>query len=288
MLRFLTVLLAAAGLLPGLALADDWQSGRFVLADWPGPPITVHFIEPGAGAMAKAPVVIVMHGVDRNADDYAANWQALAREHGLRIYAPEFSARDFPGAAFYNLGGIGTDGPFAYEAIEPLFDAIAARGRGARGYYLFGHSAGAQFVHRALLFETLPHLSAAYAANAGWYTLPDAETAWPYGLDGVSVGEGSVRAWLERPLVVMLGDRDTDPADPNLRQTPEAAAQGPHREARGEFFFTSAQARAAELGAGFAWRVVSVPGVAHDNAGMAIAAAALIAAEAQPSVEPDR
>lgn len=281
MLRFITVILAAALLNWSPAFADDSRTGRFVFSDWSGPPLTIHFIEPSAEAMADAPVVIVMHGVDRNADDYAANWRGLVREHGFRVYAPEFSDADFPGAAMYNLGGIGTDGPYAYSAIEPLFSAISERGGSAEGYYLFSHSAGAQFVHRAVLFEDLPRLITAFSANAGWYTLPDADTAWPYGLDGVPVDDAAVGQWLGRPLVVLLGDQDTDPRDRNLRRTAEAMAQGEHRYARGAYFMRAARDRAAELGVPFSWTAYNVPGVAHDNAGMAQAAALLIALDAE-------
>jgi len=221
--------------------------------------------------------VIVLHGVDRNADDYARNWEGLAGSLGLRVYAPEFTAEAFPGAEMYNLGGLGTDGPFAYAAFEPLFDAIAARGGDATGYHLFGHSAGAQVAHRAVLLEPLPRLITVYAANAGWYTLPHEGVAWPYGLGGTGIAEAAVRDWLEAPLMILLGDQDTDPRHRYLRRTPEAAAQGPHRYARGAFFASVGRAQAEALGADFNWKVGSVPGVAHDNAGMAQAAATMIA-----------
>lgn len=280
MLRYLSAILVAVTVASGSALADDVRSGSFVFSAWSGPPVTVFFVEPAPDVMEDAPVVIVLHGVDRNADDYARNWESLARQFGLRIYAPEFSAQSFPGAALYNLGGVGTDGPHAFAAIEPLFSAISGRGGQATGYYLFGHSAGAQVVHRALLFEEMPRLHEAYAANAGWYTMPDTRSPWPYGLHGTPADEDSVRRWVGLPLVVMLGDRDTDPDDPNLRRSTEAAAQGEHRYARGMHFVAAAEAAAVTLGAAFSWRVVRVPGIAHDNAGMAQTAAVLIAAEA--------
>lgn len=280
MLRTLFTLLLAAIIPCGPALAEQVRTGSFVFSAWSGPPLRVFFVEPGPEAMDEAPVVIVLHGVNRNADDYARNWRALARRYGLRIYVPEFSDQAFPGAAHYNLGGIGTGSPHAYAAIEPLFTAIAGRGGEAGGYYLFGHSAGAQFVHRALLFEDLTRLNTAYAANAGWYTLPDATIAWPYGLGGVPVDDDAVRHWTGQPLVVLLGERDNDPQHRHLRRTPEADAQGPHRYARGTFFVETARDRAAALGTPFGWTVNSVPGVAHDNAGMARAAASLIRAEA--------
>ena len=281
MMRFLISLLVLVATQISAAWAEDWRTGRFTVSDWAGPPLRVFYAEPPEGLLPDAPVVIVMHGVNRNADDYRDNWIALAEQYGLRIYAPEFTAEDFPGAAFYNLGGVGTDAPSSYAAIEPLFTAIRDRGATAQGYTLFGHSAGAQFVHRALLFEDMPHLLTAYSANAGWYTLPDLEADWPYGLSGVPVSEDQMAAWLGRPMTILLGDADTDPRDPNLRRTPEALAQGPYRYARGQYFFDRAGSEAARLDVPFHWQVVTVPGVAHDNAGMARTAARLIAEDAR-------
>ena len=281
MMRYLISLIVLLTTPFGLARAEDWQAGQFVFSDWAGPPLRVFYLEPPAGLSPDAPVVIVMHGVNRNADDYRDNWRDLAQQYGLRVYAPEFSAADFPGAALYNLGGVGRDGPSAYAALEPLFSAIAQRGGDADGYYLFGHSAGAQFVHRALLFEDLPHLITAYSANAGWYTLPDPNQAWPYGTAGTSASEDDIGRWVGMPLTILLGERDTDPRHQHLRHTPEAEAQGPHRYARGVYFANAARVRAEELGVTYGWRVGSVPDVAHDNAGMAEAAAWMISIEAR-------
>lgn len=286
MMRFLIPLFALAATQLSAAVAQDVRTGRFTLSDWPGPPLRVFYAEPAGEDLHDAPVVIVMHGVNRNADDYRDNWIGLAEHYGLRVYAPEFTRRAFPGAAAYNLGRIGQEGVSSYAAIEPLFAAITQRGA-ADGYILFGHSAGAQFVHRALLFEDMPHLLKAYSANAGWYTLPDQGSDWPYGLAGVPVSEDQIAAWLGRPMTLLLGDADTDPDDPNLRRTPEALAQGPHRFARGLFFFQSARAEAERLNAPLGWRVVTVEGVAHDNAGMAQAAAYLIDEEARTRVSAD-
>lgn len=286
MLRLFLLLCLAMPSFAGVVQAEDWRSGQFVLSDWDGPPINVYYVEPASDDLASAPVVIVMHGVNRNADEYAANWQALVSEYGLRVYAPEFSQESFPGAAYYNLGGVGTEGPFAYGAIEPLFTEIQRRAA-ADEYYLFGHSAGAQFVHRALLFEALPHLDLAFSANAGWYSMPDEGVAWPYGLEGLPLDGDDLSHWVSRPMVILLGDQDIDPDDPNLRRTPEADAQGPHRYARGERFAAAGEAQAEALGADYGWHVISVPGVAHDNAGMAIAAAALIAGQTQALRSPE-
>lgn len=284
MMRWFYSLLALAAIVLGAARAEDGPVGQFMVTGWAGPPLRVFYVERPQAALEGAPVVIVMHGVNRNADEYRDNWIELSERYGLRVYAPEFSAEAFPGAAQYNLGGVGTDAAVSsYAAIEPLFDAIRARGE-AEGYVLFGHSAGAQYVHRALLFEDLPRLQQAISANSGWYTLPDPETDWPYGLAGVEVSQSQIAAWLGRPMTILLGDADIDPDYPNLRRTPEAMAQGPHRFARGQFFFDAARAAAERQETPFAWRIVTVPGVAHDNAGMALGAIGLIV-DAAPAGE---
>lgn len=264
------------------AMATDAPgSGQFTFDSWNGPDLPVYYHEPSGDSFEDAPIVIVLHGTRRNAEDYAESWRELSREFGLRVYAPEFSRQDFRGSRHYNLGSVGSDRPSAFSALEPLFAAIRARGETSDGYYLFGHSAGAQFVHRALFFEDLDNLELAIAANAGWYTLPDKTTDWPYGTGTLPVGGPALKAWLEKPLLIMLGDQDTDPNGTSLRKTTEAMEQGPHRFARGQYFFQLAKQAAEALNAEFRWRKETVPGVAHSNRGMAKAAAPIIAAHAR-------
>jgi hypothetical protein len=231
------------------------------------------------------PVVFVMHGVNRDADRYRDEWADLARRHGFIVIAPQFGVRDFPGSLGYNTGYfVEADGSprprhrWSFAAIEPLFDDVRARfGTGSLRYTIYGHSAGAQFVHRYVLFVPEARIERVIAANAGWYTMPDEAVAFPYGLGGTPVGPDALQAVLGKSLTIMLGTADTDRADPDLRRTPEADAQGPHRFARGHAFFERGQSAATAAAVPFGWTIVEVPGIAHSNAGMAAAAAALIA-----------
>lgn len=248
-------------------------------------PITVHYYNPGREAAGR-PVLFVMHGTGRNAAAYRDAWAPLAQRYGVLLVVPEFSEAYYPGSAAYNLGNMfGADGApvdearWSFSVVEPLFEAVKRRsGSKAPSYLLYGHSAGAQFVHRFLLFKPQNRAAAVVVANAGWYTMPDPEVAFPYGLGGTPVDAARLRQALARPLVVLLGEADTDPAHPQLRRTPEALAQGPHRFARGQAFFKQGQAAAAALGTPFGWRLATVPGVGHSNAAMAEAAARLLLA----------
>jgi poly(3-hydroxybutyrate) depolymerase len=226
------------------------------------------------------PVVFVMHGVRRNADEYRDQWYELAEQHDFLLVVPEFNDKDFPGAEGYNYGNVygpkgGTRDPsrWAFSVIEPLFDEIRDRfDMEVDTYALYGHSAGAQFVHRFLYHVPDARVSRAVAANAGWYTMPDLNTPFPYGLGGSYVGPKRLRKALQQPLLVLLGEADTDPGHPSLRRTPGAMAQGAHRFERGQAFFAAGQAEAVRLEVPFGWTLETVSDADHDNRKMAPAA----------------
>lgn len=273
--------LAATGGDAGLAAVPAGR-GRFTFDGWSGPPILVWYQRPQV-VTPQTPVLFVMHGVKRDAERYRDEWSAMADRGGFILVVPEFNDRQFPGAAGYNLGfvqdGAGRPRPrdkWSFSAIEPLFDAIRRMtGTTVDRYGLYGHSAGAQFVHRYVMFMPEARVGQAIVANAGWYTMPQKDVGFPYGLKGSGVSDDGLREALQRRMTILLGTRDTDEQHPNLRRTPEAMAQGANRVARGERFFDAAAAAARDLKVPFAWKLQQVEGVTHDNGGMATAAASL-------------
>ncbi len=232
------------------------------------------------GLAMDRPVVFVMHGAQRDVDAEFDRWYALALEREFLLVVPEFNARDFPGARGYSYGNVqdesGQPRPrstWSFEAIEAIFDDLRQRfGMTAEGYAIYGHAAGAQFVHRFLLHVPEARVSRAVAANAGWYAMPDFTVAWPYGLQGSAVGEEQLRHALQASLTLLLGAENSVPDEPGRRWTPEALTQGPHRVARGEAFFTAGKAAAAERGIAFGWQLATVPGAGQDSDLMAAAA----------------
>lgn len=266
---FTTALTAhpAAAATPPRDSFDFTQAGHHVKV-W-------HYAPAGLGA--DAPVVIVMHGVGRNGEDYLNDWAGLADEHHFLLVVPEFSKEEFPGDEGYNYGNTvdkaGAPRPreeWSFSMIEPIFDLVRSRlGNHRANYLIFGHSAGAQFVQRFLYFVPEARVARAVAANAGWYLLPDFTAAFPYGLKGTPVAEAALRTTLARPFVVLLGTADTDVKAKALRHTPEAEAQGPHRFARGHFYFAQAQLAAERLHCPFGWSLSTAPGIGHSDKGMA-------------------
>lgn len=262
-----TGLQAATALTPGTGRIEIQRGGKTVPV-W-------YYVPPDAAA--DTPILFVMHGVNRNADDYRNSWLPHAEKYRVVLLAPEFSEKEFPGDEGYNLGGI-VDArkralpaeQWAFSFIEPIFDEVrTALGNRSEKYYLYGHSAGAQFVHRYLYYVPNARVANVVAANSGWYTLPDQKIDFPYGLRGARVSDQALKTMLQRPVVILLGTQDNDPNHKHLRRAAEAMKQGPHRLARGQFFFNAAQRKAAELKVPFGWKLATAPGIGHSDRGMA-------------------
>jgi poly(3-hydroxybutyrate) depolymerase len=260
-------------------------NGEFTFDAWQGPPFKVFTFVPEGIDPATAPILIVMHGVNRDADRYLAQWRAPAQQCGFIAIVPEFARSAFPTSREYNLGHLSPRGETAlrprgrwsFAAIEPLFDAVVAKAGGRQqGYTLYGHSAGSQFVHRFLLTQRNPRAHRFIAANAGWYTLPTFAIEYPFGLGGTDMGTADLKAALAADTVILLGTRDTDSQAANLNTSKGAMMQGKHRFARGQYFYGFGKEMARREGWEFGWSLRQVPGIGHDNGGMARAAGALV------------
>ncbi len=262
--------------------------------DWNGPAIRVYLLRP-ENAGPDAPVVFVMHGVNRDADRYFAEWRPFAEKYGFILVVPEFPVKKFPGAANYNLGGIldakgamTSRKGWAFSVIEPIFDEVVKRLHLTAGdYILYGHSAGAQFAHRFAMFGAGERARMVISANAGWYTFPG-RGEWPYGPDGLPAGLFDQAMALGAPLTILAGEADADPMHPSLRRTPEANAQGATRYERAIAFYNAGLDLAAETNANFHWSCITAPGVDHDDAKAAPYAVALILFPSKPVAGPCR
>ena len=220
---------------------------------------------------------MVMHGRKRNGDEYRGYFAGEAERAGFVVVAPNFSEADYPHPYAYNYAGMcdakGEMLPRAqwlFPVLQSVFeDARSRLGSKRDRFFLFGHSAGGQLVHRLATFGWLPGIERAIAANSGSYTLPVHGEAFPFGLDGTPMNDDDLRRLFARPLTLQLGDRDVDVDDPELPREPGAMKQGPHRFARGHHYFDVAKREAARLGVPLAWKLVVTPGVAHSGHDMA-------------------
>ena len=280
--------------------------GRVVFAARDGTPLTAHTYRATRFAPTSGPIWFVMHGASRNADAYVRAAAAVAERHAALVLGIEFDAERYPSSDAYTLGVMRAGTPYTrsyesaawrdphsyvYSELEHVFEAARQLLHGQQdGYFVFGHSAGAQFTHRLLTF--LPHarVLGAVAANAGWYTMPrpgnghDANDFMPYGLRGSPVQDTDLCALLTAPLTLLLGEADvaTPDQDDMLRDSAAAMSQGSTRLARGQAYFAAGQAQAAALGIRLGWQLHVIPG-GHDKEQMLPAAGHLLFA---PDVKP--
>ncbi|MCX7383529.1 MAG: alpha/beta hydrolase [Alphaproteobacteria bacterium] len=234
----------------------------------------------------ETPILFVHHGVARNGGDYRDFWLPLVDEADVMVIAPEFSNADFPGSHWYNFGNRadskGVEKPRAewtYGIPGRVFAALRASGITRRsGFGQFGHSAGGQFVHRAMSLGFRDWVQAVVSANAGTYAMPTMASDFPYGLGNTGLDDATVAALLRFRLTVMAGTADVITDDPNFPKDKPAMAQGPTRYARAHAYIASARAEASRRGVECGWTIVDVAGVGHDGNRMSAAAAPILSA----------
>ncbi|AVF37084.1 hypothetical protein [Rahnella sikkimica] len=237
-----------------------------------------------AGADENTPVVMVMTGIDRNAATYRNDWITVADQYHLRVMVPHFSEQEFPGAAGYNLGNLVDSkthrrlpkSQWAFSMVDNLFTTLQKLGvTSQKQYYLFGNSAGCQFVHRMLTLLPEPNVKAAVCAAAGWWTLPDADQRWPYGLreSPVAVNQQQLNDYFAKPVLIAVGAEDDDPENHLLRKSKQAMAQGTNRLERAESYFTTSQQRAEQNNTPFNWHFMDLSDTGHSGSKMSVFAA---------------
>ncbi len=243
-----------------------------------GKTLKIHYNIPASGSRKNMPVLLVMHGTDRDADNYLLAWKELSDAKGFMVFAPEFGTADFPADADYTQGDmfqgstLKDEEQWGFSIIEALFDFIVKDLSGnQKTYDMWGHSAGAQFTHRYVMFKPYARLNRAVSANAGWYTLPDPTVDFPYGLKNSPVTSQTLGYSFGQRLTIQLGTADTN-RDSNLNTSAGAEAQGTNRYERGKYFFNVANQKKTSYSA-FAWEKREVAGVAHKYREMAADAA---------------
>jgi poly(3-hydroxybutyrate) depolymerase len=285
--------LLGAGMMAGSVSAEPAGTseihlgkGSFLYTDSlvnPGKSLKVWYYLPVDKKVDKTPILFVMHGTLRNGEIYRDQWVDLAQKYGVLLIVPEFSSDDYPSGK-YNRGNVlGKDDEapqppetWTFAVLERLFDQVKKMtGNGAKQYDIYGHSAGGQFVHRLALLMPQARYRRAVAANAGYYTLPTitGPDPYPFSLKNTPATAETLKTDFGRELIVLLGEEDIDPNDPDLYHSLEADKQGLYRFARGQYFYKMGKESAEAAKAKFHWKRVIVPGVGHSNERMAAAAA---------------
>lgn len=270
-------------------------SGKFSVtgaAGYAEKEILVHYHVPKS-INVNSRVLIVVPGAGRNGDSYRDSWIKASEKFNVVILSPSYSEEKYPGFWNYNIGGMLSDvkaskakgvesfkivknpKEWIYNDFDEIFEAAKARFNLTTGKYdMFGHSAGGQVLHRLALFDVENKANVIIAANSGWYTVPDDDQTFPYGVGDLGFTNDFYRSAFGKKLVVFLGEKDDEnERRGDLTRSVEIDRQGTHRLARGKNFFNNAQRFARNMGAKLNWSIEIIAGVGHDKNLMGEAAA---------------
>jgi len=236
----------------------------------------------------KTPVeiLVVVHGTPGSdetalevAEHFLTNFILAAKRKGMILLAPAFDQRDFGSKA--GPGG-GYRGLFGREirADEFLNEILARYVTKFRGYdgtiYLYGHSAGGQFVSRYAVMHA-PRLKGAVISAAGSYAFPNPNAPWADGMQPLRRtmtwdGDAKPRfvdirpdpnGWLEAsqlPITVLVGDAD------ETRMSQNPTQKGANMVTRAGSWVEEMNALADSHAKVGSIRLVVVPGVGHNSA----------------------
>jgi len=231
------------------------------------------------GDITTMPILMSLHGASRNGESYRDYWIQMANEHGFMVIAPEFTTENYPGLGDnYNMSNIFDDGDnpsletfndkseWTFSTLDPLFDYVKVAASNIRETYnAWGHSGGAQFLHRFVTYLPNSKLDIAVCSNAGWYTVAENGVSFPYGIDNGQLPTTDLITAFSKKLIVHLGKNDTnsDSSTGIRRNDVVDAQQGIHRFERGQYFFNTSQATAQNMEVTFNWEKHEVAGIGH-------------------------
>ena len=140
-----------------------------------------------AGLDENTQILVVVHGsLERGkpatylAEKFIRRWTDFAEEKNLIVISPAFDRKNYQAYGGYRgLFGrdVGAD-EFVNDVVKIYTRAIGNRNE---TFYLYGHSAGGQFVIRYVVRHPDKILKAV-ASAPGRYAFPDPGAPWPYGM----------------------------------------------------------------------------------------------------------
>lgn len=243
-------------------------------------PLKVVYHVPSKGGLDHMPIIFVLQGADRGHDYLLKGWRARAEKEGFVVFIPQFDKDPYPLSAYQEVGimdakhsRLTARDSITPQLIDHLFLHVRQRlGSQRSTYRLYGHSAGGQFVQRFMLFHDSPYVDRAVIGSPGWYTFPDREQSFSYGIKNVPyVDDVRLRRYFAKDIIVQLAEGDTV-REWFLRKTPEADRQGRNRLDRGRTFYDYCRRLCLRRGWPFRWRLVEEPGLGHQSVEMGMRA----------------
>ena len=233
--------------------------------------IPVFFYKPSY--YRKDRIIVVMHGVNRNADEYRDHAVSMGDRFNALIVAPLLDTEQFPSIKYQRGGVVDKENrsqpreEWTYNLIPKIVNEVRTlEAREDIPFYVIGHSAGGQFVVRMCAFLDIG-AARLVASNPGSLIFPTRDRPFGYGFGGLPsdlCSDEQLKKFLAVPLTLYVGTDDNKP-DQYFDDSKDAMKQGNGRYQRSHTCFEMAKRLAEEKGWPFEWRILDAPGIGHDH-----------------------
>ena len=248
--------------------ASSLEIKQSTFAYWDKPDVEIFYIAPEE-TNKDTKVIFVIHGNQRNAEDYLSAWAPHVLNKNVIVVAPQFTKKDF--RYFFLLEMAESSGKinsnkneYINHSISLFFNYIKSKfSLSTQTYRMFGHSAGAQFTHRYMLLSGDNRISNSVIANAGWYTfITDDE--FPYGIKNspINISNERIKWFMSNKVNLLIGSDDL--GFQSVNSSKGANLQGLTRVDRAANYFDSLVMNAENRGYALRWNYRVLDRVDHD------------------------
>jgi hypothetical protein len=216
---------------------------------------------------ADRPILFFMHGADRKVENIPKEAAKGLEEYNILLILPEYSEHLFPKIEAYQYGNVRTKPKelWTYYVNDRIYELVKRlTGSQQEKYYIWGNSAGAQFVHRQLIVGAYEFIEKAFASNAGVYTMATRGIdPYPYSLKGLDLTDEDLARLFSLDFFILLGEEDVV-QDAYFLKSKAAMRQGRNRLQRGKKFYSIAKKEARRLNLKLKWQLITIPGCGHN------------------------
>ena len=235
-------------------------------------------------------VLFIVHGGARDSEKYLDIWKKFTEHKNIILVAPEFKRADYEDYEYLNIsddyGVLNKNlNEHLHNSLSIFFSFFKSKyNLEIDTYKLYGHSGGAQFAHRLLLFSDYDNVSSAVIASAGSYTFLNNEN-YPYGLkESNHLSDKKIKRYLSQRVTFLIGNQDIKKFESSKKNNIQGKAmQGNNRFEVGINYFNNLITVSERQKIPLRWKFQIAKGVAHDNVKMSLLASEILLKDVKES-----
>ena len=235
-------------------------------------------------------VLFIIHGGARDSEKYLDIWKKFTEHKNIILVAPEFKRADYEDYEYLNIsddyGVLNKNlNEHLHNSLSIFFSFFKSKyNLEIDTYKLYGHSGGAQFAHRLLLFSDYDNVSSAVIASAGSYTFLNNEN-YPYGLkESNHLSDKKIKRYLSQRVTFLIGNQDIKKFESSKKNNTQGKAiQGNNRFEVGINYFNNLITVSERQKIPLRWKFQIAKGVAHDNEKMSLLASEILLKDVKES-----